>query len=124
MREVFAEDRIWRLVGDHPNIVNLRETFMDAGPAKIACFVMEGCMSSLLGDESLMLRDEKVFPTLANDMLTAIKHVHSFGVIHRDVKPDNFLIGNSEVLTVKLCDFGLADMLPARGFLEGMAGTD
>lgn len=39
-------------------------------------------------------------------MLSALKYIHSAGMIHRDLKPSNLLI-NSDA-SIKLCDFGLA----------------
>ncbi|KOB53711.1 Lethal (1), partial [Operophtera brumata] len=45
-------------------------------------------------------------------LLTALRHVHSFGVIHRDVKPSNFLY-DRENRRYLLVDFGLAQRLEA-----------
>lgn len=42
-------------------------------------------------------------------MLKLIEFIHSRGVLHRDIKPDNFLIGrgiNSD--KIYMIDFGLA----------------
>ncbi|RVE48430.1 hypothetical protein evm_006866 [Chilo suppressalis] len=43
-------------------------------------------------------------------LMTALKHVHSFGVIHRDVKPSNFLY-DRENKRYLLVDFGLAQRI-------------
>ena len=39
-------------------------------------------------------------------MMEGIEFCHSHGVMHRDLKPQNILISDTE--TLKICDFGLA----------------
>jgi len=42
-------------------------------------------------------------------MITRVEYVHSREFIHRDIKPDNFLIGRSlEADKIFIIDFGLA----------------
>ncbi|XP_042055590.1 casein kinase 1-like protein 3 [Salvia splendens] len=46
---------------------------------------------------------------LADQMITRIEFVHSKGLLHRDVKPDNFLMGlGRKANQVYIIDFGLA----------------
>jgi serine/threonine protein kinase len=47
---------------------------------------------------------------LAIQMISRIQQLHSIGYVHRDVKPDNFLLGlgKDKRMTVYLIDFGLA----------------
>ncbi len=40
----------------------------------------------------------------------ALSHIHSLGICHRDIKPQNLLV-NPETQQLKLCDFGSAKAL-------------
>mmetsp|Transcript_22723 Transcript_22723/g.20205 ORF Transcript_22723/g.20205 Transcript_22723/m.20205 type:complete len:274 (-) Transcript_22723:24-845(-) len=49
-------------------------------------------------------------------MLTSLYHVHSKGVMHRDIKPHNILI-NSHTRELKLIDWGLAEFyIPGKDY--------
>lgn len=42
-------------------------------------------------------------------MLNCIEDIHNIGIIHRDIKPDNFLVDSSKE-KIKLIDFGLSKL--------------
>ncbi|KAI5718529.1 hypothetical protein M8J77_022640 [Diaphorina citri] len=65
---------------------------------------------------------------LADQMISRLEHVHRKKIVHRDIKPDNFLMGVRENFnTVYLVDFGLAvdfcPNCPPRIRTRGLTGT-
>ena len=61
------------------------------------------------------LRRENVIPVVSalrimDDLLSALECAHEYGIVHRDVKPDNIILKSRDGRTdyVKLIDFGIA----------------
>ena len=54
------------------------------------------------------LSEEHIQHVMYN-LLCSINFLHSFGIVHRDIKPGNILV--NDACQVKLCDFGLARSL-------------
>lgn len=50
----------------------------------------------------------KTITYLAMRMIDTIRYIHSCGFIHRDIKPDNFVIGYEDKKQLFCIDFGLA----------------
>ena len=47
---------------------------------------------------------------VAAQVLDGLAHAHARGIVHRDVKPSNVLLAHGEELSVRLLDFGLAQL--------------
>jgi fused-like protein len=59
---------------------------------------------------------------IAKQMISALHYLHSNKIIHRDMKPQNILIGPDRAL--KLCDFGFARALTQQSLtLTSVKGT-
>ena len=88
----------------HPNIVPIS----DAGEAQgMLYFTMPYVDGETMRDRLSRAGAFPVFDGVryARDIALALAHVHSLGVVHRDVKPDNILIGRKGAI---LIDFGHA----------------
>jgi eukaryotic-like serine/threonine-protein kinase len=87
----------------HPNIVSVYDRGEAEGTYYIAMEVIEG--RSL--KELIMTRGPLPIPqalAYTHEILEALRFAHRHGIIHRDIKPHNILIGER----LKVTDFGIA----------------
>jgi tetratricopeptide (TPR) repeat protein/tRNA A-37 threonylcarbamoyl transferase component Bud32 len=88
----------------HPNILRAYEVGSQGAHDWYSMpFVAGESLRERLDRERRLPIDEAC--QLAIDVLAALAHSHSFAIVHRDVKPDNVLLGGSRAL---LADFGIA----------------
>mmetsp|Transcript_50128 Transcript_50128/g.119318 ORF Transcript_50128/g.119318 Transcript_50128/m.119318 type:complete len:458 (+) Transcript_50128:76-1449(+) len=119
--DVRQEVSVWISVmeSSNPYCVALLEVFW----SDTYCYlVMERCESSLL-DHLLAAGaglNEVFLGHIFCQMTKAIEGLHHSNVVHRDVKPDNFLLKDG---CVKLGDFGLSSMIKNGVQLHRTVGT-
>ena len=88
----------------NPNIVSILDYFEENNTAYIVMEYLEGRdMKKHIGAEGNVLDFEYV-KALANDMCDTLSQIHSAGIIHRDISPDNIFVCDDG--NVKLIDFG------------------
>jgi serine/threonine protein kinase len=88
----------------HPHLVRVFD-FSGGGPRPylVMEYVSGGSLAGRLRDRQEASWDADV---LARELLDALGYVHRSGVIHRDIKPGNVLIGSDG--RARLTDFGIA----------------
>ena len=89
----------------HPNVIVVYDVVDDEG---LPCIVMEYIPSRTLSD---VLKQHGALPPdeaarIGRAMAAALRAAHDAGVLHRDVKPANVLLGNDG--RIVLTDFGIA----------------
>jgi len=89
----------------HPNIVSIYDRGEAQGTYYIAMEVIEGKSLKELIRASGRLRPAQTI-AYARQILSALRFAHRNGIVHRDIKPHNVLIGAEERL--KVTDFGIA----------------
>ena len=97
----FAREAKLAAALQHPNLVSVYDYDAGERPWLVMEYV-EG------GDLAALLRDGEPPPVeqLAAELLSALRHIHAAGVLHRDIKPQNVLIDRYG--HARLTDFGIA----------------
>jgi calcium-dependent protein kinase len=108
---------------DHPNVLRLREVFF--GRRKIY-LIMDLCTGGELFElvnTSIEHRSEKCATCFMAEMLSAVQYLHDNGVVHRDLKLENWLFEHRAGSHLKLIDFGLARHFLGHERIHGAVGS-
>lgn len=110
---------------DHPNIVKLYDIYDDDHNLYVVTELCEG------GDLLRFLNNRRVSEAMMRSVmvqvLSALKYMHSFRILHRDIKLENIVLVDSvndgEKINVKIIDFGISLQLTSIPQEEEPQGT-
>jgi len=127
--EIAYEIAIMRLLR-HESVVKCHDVFIESQFVNIVVDLFSG------GDLISGLREHRTnrgsipsstLARITSQMMAAVAHVHGLGVIHRDVKGENFLTDRNDIgdrrCRVALADFGTAVMIENEEKLSVQVGT-
>ncbi|KAG0326191.1 signal transducing kinase of the PAK [Podila horticola] len=104
----------------HKNIVNYIDSFLYRGDLWVVMEYMEG--GSLTDVVTTNEMADPQIGAVCRETLLGLEHLHSKGVIHRDIKSDNVLLAMNG--DIKLTDFGFcAQLKESQGKRTTMVGT-
>ncbi|MFJ5155218.1 protein kinase [Streptomyces sp. NPDC088353] len=91
---------------DHPAVVNVHDVAVVDGQPWIVMELVQGrSLGAALQEGTL---DAREAARMGLEVLGALEAAHAAGILHRDVKPDNILLGRHE--RIVLTDFGIAQI--------------
>jgi glycogen synthase kinase 3 beta len=103
---------------NHPNVIKLRQAFYTPGDKPDEVYlncVMDYIQDTLSKVTRYYSKSKTQMPVLlvklySYQMMRSLAYIHSIGICHRDIKPQNVLVDPSSHI-LKMCDFGSAKKL-------------
>ena len=95
----------------HPNVVQIHYACEDTDSVYLAMpYYRKGSVTGLITGKNMTVRE---IVTVGCQILSGLHNIHSKGLIHFDVKPDNILLSDRQ--EALLSDFGLAKQMNLSG---------
>ncbi|XP_050171671.1 hormonally up-regulated neu tumor-associated kinase homolog A-like [Myiozetetes cayanensis] len=119
LKNMKREPRVHQMI-KHPNVVQLYETLETDNSYYM---VMELCLGGDLLDricEKKRLAEWEV-RRYTWQILSAVEHLHCQGIVHRDLKIENFLLDENN--NIKIIDFGLSNTAKFEGLSQELLHT-
>ncbi|KAM6085206.1 uncharacterized protein LJ206_006976 [Theristicus caerulescens] len=119
LKNMKREPQIHQMI-KHPNVVRLYETLETDNSYYM---VMELCLGGDLLDricDKKRLAEREV-RRYTRQILSAVEHLHCQGIVHRDLKIENFLLDENN--NIKIVDFGLSNTAKFEGLSQELLHT-
>ncbi|XP_053879680.1 hormonally up-regulated neu tumor-associated kinase homolog A-like [Malaclemys terrapin pileata] len=119
LKNMKREPRIHQMI-KHPNIVQLYETLETENSYYM---VMELCLGGDLMDRICDKKklEEREVRDYTRQIMSAVEHLHRHGIVHRDLKIENFLLDENN--NIKIVDFGLSNTIKFEGLSQELLNT-
>jgi len=109
---------------DHPNIIRMYDAIDTNRTLYVVLELVTGgdLFDRIVAQEGKGF-SEDVARQMFEQMLAAVKYLHSQSIVHRDLKPENILMVSPDSNDIRVSDFGLSRMLGPTSFMKTMCGT-
>lgn len=122
-REVYVMKEL-----SHPNIVQMHEVFQTS---KHIYLILELVGGGDVFDRIIQTNglDEREARHYFQQIIAAVYYCHMRGIAHRDIKPQNMLLGTETPARLRVSDFGLANLAErtpdgtVQGLMQSLCGT-
>jgi len=123
-RDLFEKEKKILNLLDHPNIIKFVEAYEDTGSYYVVTQLLSGgeLFDRIVNDKYDIT--EKVASKYVKTMLLATQHCHEKNIVHRDMKPENFVFKTADPESeMVLIDFGCAKEVERKTEYTDLVGT-
>ena len=120
MHKIKNEVKIMQKLRYHKGVIKLLEAFENE---KYYFIIMENIIGGNLFNaiNKMGKLPESLARNIFKQLIETVQYIHSKGIVHRDIKPDNILLNLNN--QIKLCDFGVSKEIKKGTLISDSCGT-
>ncbi|XP_070165896.1 MAP/microtubule affinity-regulating kinase 3-like [Polyergus mexicanus] len=123
MKNLTREAKVLSML-QHPSIVRLYETIRCGSVYYLVTeLATGGDLCTHIKEQPAGKLDENTARLYARQLVAALKHMHSKGVVHRDLKMENIVLQDERREHIKIVDFGLSNIYASDDPLRTHCGS-